>query len=84
MKNIFKKIIDLTVNEEKPETKIKGLKITGYPHVSRFFEYKEILENHPDASHVLLTDVRDVFSKVILLRILAKVYLSEWKIQTLR
>ncbi|HAV3655293.1 TPA: hypothetical protein JIF02_003730, partial [Acinetobacter baumannii] len=61
VKNIFKKIIDLTVNEEKPETKIKGLKITGYPHVSRFFEYKEILENHPDASHVLLTDVRDVF-----------------------
>ncbi|MDO7473286.1 lipooligosaccharide outer core biosynthesis glycosyltransferase GtrOC6 [Acinetobacter baumannii] len=61
VKNIFKKIIDLTVNEEKPETKIKGLKITGYPHVSRFFEYKEIVENHPDASHVLLTDVRDVF-----------------------
>ncbi len=61
VKNILKKIIGLTVNEENADSKIKALKITGYPHVSRFFEYKEIVENHPDASHVLLSDVRDVF-----------------------
>jgi hypothetical protein len=61
IKNILKKIISLTVNEENPDSKIKALKITGYPHVSRFFEYKEIVESRPDASHVLLSDVRDVF-----------------------
>ncbi|WP_245134116.1 lipooligosaccharide outer core biosynthesis glycosyltransferase GtrOC6 [Acinetobacter nosocomialis] len=60
-KNILKRIISLTVNEENSASKIKALKITGYPHVSRFFEYKEIVESHPDASHVLLSDVRDVF-----------------------
>lgn len=61
VKNILKKIIGLTVNETIPESKIRGLKITGYPHVSRFFEYKEIVDSYPDASHVLLSDVRDVF-----------------------
>lgn len=61
IKNILKKIIGLTVNEAVPDSKIKALKITGYPHVSRFFEYKEVVESHPDASHVLLSDVRDVF-----------------------
>ncbi|MEO9303052.1 lipooligosaccharide outer core biosynthesis glycosyltransferase GtrOC6 [Acinetobacter pittii] len=61
VKNILKKIIGLTVNEENADSKIKALKITGYPHVSRFFEYKEIVESHPGASHVLLSDVRDVF-----------------------
>lgn len=61
VKNILKKIIGLTVNEENADSKIKALKITGYPHVSRFFEYKEIIESHSDASHVLLSDVRDVF-----------------------
>ncbi|MEQ1065881.1 lipooligosaccharide outer core biosynthesis glycosyltransferase GtrOC6 [Acinetobacter sp. XH1741] len=61
VKNLFKKIISLSVNEAIPDSKIRALKITGYPHVSRFFEYKEIIESHSDASHVLLSDVRDVF-----------------------
>ncbi len=81
VKNLLKKIIGLTVNEENADSKIKALKITGYPHVSRFFEYKEIVESYPDASHVLLSDVRDVFSKVTLSKILAKDYWLGWKIQ---
>lgn len=61
VKNILKKIISLTVNEEISDSKIRALKVTGYPHVSRFFEYKEIIDSHSDASNILLTDVRDVF-----------------------
>jgi len=61
IRNIVKQILNLTVSENNTASKIRGLKIVGYPHVSRFFEYQEILKSDTTIQNVLLTDVRDVF-----------------------
>lgn len=59
-RSVIKKISAMLPVDFFRPLKAKLLHVTGYPHVGRFFEYQKCLLNHPEYTHVLLSDVRDV------------------------
>lgn len=59
-RSIIKRVASILAVDFFPHLKSKFLHLTSYPHVARFFEYRNYLIEHSVYSHVLLTDVRDV------------------------
>ena len=60
VRSCIKRLFSIPPAEALPGLKRAMLRFQGMPHVTRYFHYLRYLEAHPQFTHVLLSDVRDV------------------------